>query len=297
MKFNIKSVSYGDFVALRNVNFETSAGQVTAIVGRNGAGKSTLINALLGLSVNMQGVNSIQKSIKKDLNFVNKIGYVPEIKSMESGRTIRDQIVFQAGLKGMSRRTTLKKLKPLMDEFDVVGEEKTRLSKLSKGNQQKIQIIGGIIHDPNILILAEPFSGLDPINAQLLYQKIVDMKKSGTMLLISSHNMDALEKVADTILVIKKGQQVFFGDRDDLRARSSFSEIKVKLSYADYQKVVSEIAFASTDFNQATSIGVFEMENLNRKTEFVNYLKKNNLISDYYDGTGPDLETIFKELA
>ncbi|MDN6968095.1 ATP-binding cassette domain-containing protein [Oenococcus sp. UCMA 17063] len=297
MKFNIKYVKYGSFIALKDISFELENGQITALVGRNGAGKSSLINAVLGLTDNVEGSIPSLDNINRDENFLNKIGYIPEIRSVDDGRSVKKQIVFQASLKGVKKSTIIKKIPYWLNKFSVVGDEKTYLKKMSKGNQQKIQIIAGIIHQPDILIFDEPFSGLDPINTQALYETIKEFRSQGTAILISSHNMQALEEIADKILLIKKGKQVFYGTGDELKKIAPYREVKLSIDAKEYDELRKLRVVKKANYDLRKKTGIFYFDDKRSVDYFARYFTSNNYLTNFFDATGPSLETIFKELA
>lgn len=218
MTLVIKDVSkkFNDFTAVNNVNLEVPKGKMYGFLGGNGAGKTTTFRMILGLLPKTTGsVTFDEKAI--DYSVSNKIGYLPEERGLHPKLKVSEQVQYLAELKGMSKKDITPKLDYWLKRFDAYENKEKKIEALSKGNQQKVQLIAAIIHKPELLILDEPFSGLDPVNVELLKEAVKDLKKQGTTIIFSSHRMEHVEELCDYICIMKKGNTVAMGSIDKVK--------------------------------------------------------------------------------
>lgn len=209
------SKSFGTVKALNDVSFDVHDGEIMGLIGQNGAGKSTTFHSILNfLSFDGQITWNGQPLTAADYD---QIGYLPEERSLMSKLTISQQIIYLAKLKDQPANVTKPKIADWMARFAVKGQPSDKINKLSKGNQQKVQLICTLIHDPQLIILDEPFSGLDPVNADLLKQAILDAKKRGATIIFSSHDMSNVEEVCDSLVMLRNGEAVLNGQLDAVR--------------------------------------------------------------------------------
>lgn len=195
---------YGDKAALHDVSFDVEQGSICGILGPNGAGKTTLlriINSILAKDAGDVRVMGTPVSLKT----TGHLGYMPEERGLYDKMKVEDQIMYFGQLKGGDRKRIREVMNEYLDLFNMGGERHRRIKELSKGNQQKVQIIATIVHEPELVILDEPFSGFDPINGQLLQNLISRLHDKGTTLLLSSHNMPAIEEMCSDIALINQG--------------------------------------------------------------------------------------------
>lgn len=196
---------FGDKHALDNVNMQVQRGSILGLLGPNGAGKTTLLRIINGIMVNDTGEVTIG-GVPASLEASRNLGYMPEERGLYDKMRVEDQIMYFGRLKGGDK----KRLREVMDEylelFNLSGEKRRKIKELSKGNQQKVQIISTLVHEPEIVILDEPFSGFDPINGQLLQQLIDRLNSKGTTVILSSHNMPAIEEMCSDIALINNGK-------------------------------------------------------------------------------------------
>jgi len=215
--------NFGDLKALDGVSFDVSDGQILGLIGQNGAGKSTTFHSILNF-LNYEGTITWNNQPITEEVF-DEIGYLPEERSLMPKLTIEQQIVYLARLKNKSA----KEIRPLIDVwlkmFAVKGTKKDKIKDLSKGNQQKVQLICTLIHDPKLIILDEPFSGLDPVNADLLKQAILSAKKLGAAIIFSSHDMENVEEICDKLVMLRNGQVVLNGTVRSVR--QSFGKTRI----------------------------------------------------------------------
>lgn len=226
LKIEHLSKRFGDKVALDDISFVAEPGKILGLIGQNGAGKTTTFHSILNF-INYDGkISWRNKEINEDC--FDQIGYLPEERSLMQKLTLQEQIVYYAQLKGMKKQDVLNKIDAWLDRFEVNGNKSDKIKTLSKGNQQKVQLICTLIHQPKLIILDEPFSGLDPINAELLKTAILDAKNNGAIIIFSSHDMANVEEICDSLLMLRKGQVVLKGSVEGVRNSFSKNEILVK---------------------------------------------------------------------
>ena len=194
---------YGEKTAVDQLSFSVSAGEVFGLLGRNGAGKTTTIKMMLGLITPEEGsVFWKNKKGLKDASF----GYLPEERGLYPKAKVGDQLSYFARLEGMDKSTIKKNVDYWLDRFDIAMYKNKMAGDLSKGNQQKVQLVATLLHNPDLLILDEPFSGLDPVNTNLLTEVILEEKQKGKVIIMSSHQMEQVEKFCKEVVILKDGQ-------------------------------------------------------------------------------------------
>ncbi len=215
---NIKQVSknYSGYTALKNIDLDIPKGCIFGLLGPNGAGKTSLIriiNQITGPDTGEILFNGEKLSSKH----VERIGYLPEERGLYKKMTVGDQAMYLSQLKGLSKQEAKKRLNYWFEKFEMQTWWKKKVEELSKGMQQKVQFIVTVLHEPELLILDEPFSGFDPINAQLIKNEINELKKKGTTIIFSTHNMGSVEELCDNIALIHKSEKILDGSVKDIR--------------------------------------------------------------------------------
>lgn len=209
--------SYSTVQAVRGLSFKVSPGKVFALLGPNGAGKSSLIRMLVGLTKPDAG--SI--TVRIDGEIVDSLpetsfAYLPEDRGLYPDKSVVENLTYIGKLRGLSRQQISEELAHWLPRFDLQDKAKDNLSKLSKGNQQKVQLISCLIHHPQLLVLDEPFSGLDPVNQEHVLTILNELRQSGTTILLSAHQMALIERLADEMLLLNKGQEVALGNLNEV---------------------------------------------------------------------------------
>lgn len=218
--------SFGDKIAVDNLNMVVKPGEVMGLIGQNGAGKTTTFRMILNFISADQGRITWQDGpINQEIK--QKIGFLPEERGLYQKMTVEDQILYFAELHGMKRADARLKLQDWMKRLEVVGKPMDKVQTLSKGNAQKIQFIATLIHEPEFLILDEPFTGLDPVNTELLRNEIKRSRDKGAAVIFSNHNMSDVELLSDHLLMLKGGQTILNGTVEDIRA--SYGRTRVYL--------------------------------------------------------------------
>lgn len=209
--------SFGDKIAVDNLNMVVKPGEVMGLIGQNGAGKTTTFRMILNFISADQGKITWQDGpITQEIK--QKIGFLPEERGLYQKMTVEDQILYFAELHGMKRADARIKLQDWMKRLEVVGKPNDKVQTLSKGNAQKIQFIATLIHEPEFLILDEPFTGLDPVNTELLRNEIKRSRDKGAAVIFSNHNMSDVELLSDHLLMLKDGQTILNGTVEAIRA-------------------------------------------------------------------------------
>ena len=205
-KLEIKNLTkkFGDKKVLKDLNFTVESGKAFGLLGRNGAGKTTTIRILMQVFQPTSGKVLLDG---KPIDYSKvSLGYLPEERGLYPNDKIVDQLIYLAALKGVDKKTAIESIDYWLDFLQMTDYKNAKLKTLSKGNQQKIQLISCIVHNPDIVIFDEPFSGLDPVNSQLLEEVVREQIKRGKIVLFSSHQMDYVSEFCDDILILKEGE-------------------------------------------------------------------------------------------
>ncbi|MGE9213739.1 ABC transporter ATP-binding protein [Exiguobacterium aurantiacum] len=209
------SKQFGDFTAVDDLSFHVPKGEMFGLLGANGAGKTTTFRMILDILKPSDGT-ILWDGRKVDRRIV---GYLPEERGLYPKSPIRDQLVFLASLKGMRQAEAKRAVKSWLERLEIPQYETMRVEQLSKGNQQKIQLVAALLHNPELLILDEPFSGLDPVNVEILKREVLALRDAGTTIVFSSHRMEHVEELCQHIGILKGGRAVVSGDVPTIKER------------------------------------------------------------------------------
>ena len=221
--------TYAAHTALNNVSLEVEQGSVFGLLGPNGAGKTSLIRIINQITGPDSGsVFLLGQKLNPDL--ISQIGYLPEERGLYKKMAVGEQAVYLAQLKGMSKSDATKKLRMWFDKFEIKQWWNKKIEELSKGMQQKVQFIVTVMHDPKLLILDEPFTGFDPINANLIKDELLELKAKGTSIILSTHRMESVEELCTHIALINKSEKILDGSVKEVRKqfKSNLYEIEYK---------------------------------------------------------------------
>lgn len=229
--------SFGTKQVLFDINFKADDGKILGLIGKNGSGKTTLFHSILKF-VKYQGKITIDSHPFSSVDY-NSVGYLPEERSLMPKLTVLEQVNFLASLKGMKKDDVKRDLQVWMQKLEVKGRITDKIKSLSKGNQQKIQLIATLIHQPNLIILDEPFSGLDPVNVEIIKDIILQEKKRGATILFSDHDMSNVEELCDDVVMINNGHIVLNGAVNDVRNNFGLTRlfIRTNLNLSDVEKL------------------------------------------------------------
>ena len=208
---------YATHKAVDDISFVIPRGSIFGLLGPNGAGKTTLLRMITGIFYPDHGEILFDGRRFEPERDIRSIGYMPEERGLYKKMKVGEQVLYLAQLKGLRKREAEDKIKYWFDKFDINTWYNKKVEELSKGMQQKVQFICTVMHNPSLLILDEPFSGLDPINSNLIKQEIFDLSKSGTTIIFSTHRMEQVEEICDRIILVNKGQKILDGEVKQIR--------------------------------------------------------------------------------
>ncbi len=282
---------YGNIVAVDGVSFSAKPGRIFGLLGPNGAGKTTTMRMILNIIKPSDG--KILFNSKQSLNdLYNLVGYLPEERGLYKKSEVIDLIVYLASLKGMKRKNAKIEALNWLNKLGIKNLANRRIAELSKGNQQKVQFITSIVHDPTILILDEPFTGFDPINQQEIKNLILEFATLGKVLILSTHQMDIAEKLCSEIFLINKGKEVCSGELSEIKKKFGGQHIKLGFDGND--------EFIKSDKN----ILQFEIFNNYSELQLKDSIKPSDFLKSIIDKTSvthysiiePSLNKIFIDL-
>jgi ABC-2 type transport system ATP-binding protein len=266
--FSAKNVNkvFADTKALTNVSISVNKQSIFGLLGPNGAGKTTLIRIINQITAPDSGEVFLEGRTMTRAD-IGQIGYLPEERGLYKKMKIGDQAIYLAQLKGMSRHDATKNLKVWFEKFEIMTWWNKNIEELSKGMQQKVQFITTIVHKPRLLIFDEPFSGFDPINANLLKQEILNLRDNGATIIFSTHNMESVEELCDHIALINKSVKIVDGQTDEIRERykSNIFEIKYKGNFNEVSNVLSN-GFKILDHIENSRINQITIEYLHGRS-------------------------------
>ncbi|MBO4427650.1 MAG: ATP-binding cassette domain-containing protein [Bacteroidales bacterium] len=236
--------NFGEKVALDHVSLSIPEGRIFGLLGPNGAGKTTLIRIINRITIPTGG-DVLFKGRPITQKDVEKIGYMPEERGLYRKMKVGEQALYLAQLKGMSRPEALKALKEWFIRFGIQDWWNKKVEELSKGMAQKLQFITTVVHKPSLMILDEPFSGFDPVNAETIRQEILRLKAEGATIILSTHNMESVEELCDDIALINKSKLVVTGELAEIRRR--YGNDNIELVYTDAEGRHTEVLPRETD--------------------------------------------------
>ncbi len=212
--------AYDNKPILKKISFEVNSGEIFGLLGPNGAGKTTIIRVANHITAPDKG-KVILKGRNKARFLSKKIGYLPEERGLYKKMKVTEQVLYLAQLKGLTKEAALKKAKIWFDKLEISTWRDRYIEELSKGMQQKVQFVTTVLHEPELLILDEPFSGFDPVNAELIKKHILELKEAGTSIILSTHNMGSVEELCDRIALVNAGEIILTGPVKELRKQYS----------------------------------------------------------------------------
>ncbi len=228
--------TYGSLVAVDNLSFSVKNGEIFGLLGENGAGKTTTFRMIMGLLEPDKGKITLDGK-KIDYKVTDKIGFVTEERSLLTKLTVKEMIEYYGILKGMDESDIDKKLDYWLEKFEITEYKNKKIKELSKGNQQKIQFISAVINDPKLLILDEPFTGLDPINVNLLKDAVKELQKKGCSIIFSSHQMEYIEDFCEQLIILVHGRAILNGSLDEIKENYAKKNIIIKADDLDIDAI------------------------------------------------------------
>ena len=229
LRFEDVLKTYGDYAAVNRVSFEIPKGVIFGMLGPNGAGKTSLIRIITSITKADSGKIWLDGEMLNNRH-PEQIGYMPEERGLYKKMKVGEQLTYLARLKGLSPADTRKELKYWFERFEIKDWWNKKIEELSKGMQQKVQFIATVLHRPKLLILDEPFSGLDPINTNLIKDEIRQLNKNGTSIIFSTHRMESVEEMCEHIVLINKGKNVLHGKVDQIKEQFKDHIFKIEFT-------------------------------------------------------------------
>ena len=288
--------SFGEKVALDHVSVDIPKGKIFGLLGPNGAGKTTLIRIINRITIPNSGTVLFDgRPITQD--DVEKIGYLPEERGLYRKMKVGEQAMYLAQLKGMTARDAAAELKKWFVRFGIESWWNKKVEELSKGMAQKIQFITTVVHKPSLLILDEPFSGFDPVNAQLIREEILRLKDEGATIILSTHNMESVEELCDNIALINKSHVVISGGVEEIRRK--YGNNNVELIYTSEQSLnsVADVFKVLSDTNESgRHTAVLEIAGESTTNDVLAYVMNQGVIVNSFKELVPRMNDIFIKL-
>ncbi len=284
---------FGSLVAVDQASFEVPEGSIFGLIGRNGAGKTTTIRMMMGIYMPDEGEVNL-RGVKVGQEFKNRVGYLPEERGLYKKMKVMDTLNYFAEIKGKSGRDVHRRANEYLKRFELYDRRLSKVEDLSKGNQQKLQFIATVLHDPDFVILDEPFSGLDPVNTNLLKDIILEMKERGKVIIFSTHLMDFAEKLCDHLAMIDHGKIILKGKLSEIKSRYAQKNVSLTyegdISFLKGHPIIEKIE----NYGNTTGIRVKEPE---QSQTVLKMLVERGIVIKKFDANDISLQEIFIELA
>ncbi len=291
LKVENVSKHYGDFTAVEDLSFEVKAGRVFGFLGPNGAGKTTTIRMIVGITYPDEGkIELFGERISTEMQ--NRIGYLPEERGLYKKMKIQDQLRYFAALKGVSQTEADKRIDFWLERMKLAEWKKKKTTDLSKGMQQKIQFISTVLHNPDLLILDEPFSGLDPVNVEFMMEVVSELKANHKTIIFSTHLMATAERLCDDIILINKSRKVIGGTLRDVKA--SFGKNLIALRAIGGETVLQDKSLVAKLTAHADELEIELAENTDAQLLLKRLIESGASITKF-EQIEPSLNDIFIE--
>ena len=253
------SKRFGGLIAVTDFSFDLAAGEILGIIGPNGAGKTTTIRMIMDIIAPDSGQIAFSEN-RQIKDFADQIGYLPEERGLYRKMKVKDVILFMTELKGMRRNVAVSEMDSWLEKMDLVEWKNKKIEELSKGMSQKIQFITTVMHKPELIILDEPFSGLDPINMTLLKDLMLELSANGATIIFSTHIMEQVEKLCESICLINHGKPILEGNLREIK--KSFGKSSVEVEYSGSIDPIKNSRFVEkyNDFGQYAEVKLKEPE-------------------------------------
>ena len=291
LKVENVSKHYGDFTAVEDLSFEVKAGRVFGFLGPNGAGKTTTIRMIVGITYPDEGkIELFGERISTEMQ--NRIGYLPEERGLYKKMKIQDQLRYFAALKGVSQTEADKRIDFWLERMKLAEWKKKKTTDLSKGMQQKIQFISTVLHNPDLLILDEPFSGLDPVNVEFMMEVVSELKANHKTIIFSTHLMATAERLCDDIILINKSRKVIGGTLRNVKA--SFGKNLIALRAIGGETVLQDKSLVAKLTAHADELEIELAENTDAQLLLKRLIESGASITKF-EQIEPSLNDIFIE--
>lgn len=281
--------TYGDVIAVNDLSFKVERGEILGLIGPNGAGKSSTIKMILDFMKPDDGeIRIFGEGMSESLK--DRIGYLPEERGLYKRLTAIQLITYLASLKGQDKKTTLNKATELLKRTDMYENRNKKNKEMSKGMGQLIQFIVTVVHDPDLIILDEPFSGLDPVRTAAVQSIISELRDQGKTIILSTHQMNKVEELCDKVLMINRGRLVLYGDVTDSRTKFRKHSVRVKTD-----RLPKEIP-GVIDVKFKNRFADIYLEPNTTSQQILDFLRDAGVVINQFEETTPSLNEIFLEL-
>lgn len=298
MLFEVNNIhkTFGAKKVLNGISFKAYSGQALGLLGRNGAGKTTTIRTIMDIIQPDEGEIFLDNKPFNPSEI--RIGYLPEEKGLYAKRTVLEQIVYYGRLRGITKKEAIKNAKFWINKLGMNVYSKSKVDTLSKGNQQKIQLAAALINNPEIVILDEPFSGLDPVNSKILQDVVVELIKMDRVVIFSSHQMSYVEEFCENIVIIDQGKIVLQGKIEDIKKQYGNNQVIIKSTNKRNAQVVDYITNYMNEIAEVISfdekgIVLYPKRENGKKIILEKLLEMQNLELEYFKTYEPTLNDIF----
>lgn len=288
------SKAFGTFRAVSDLSFDVNYGEIFALLGPNGAGKSTTIRMILDILRPDSGSIRVLGSLIND-EIKNRIGYLPEERGLYKSAKVLEMMVYLGRLKGMSGSDATKRALSLLERLELAEHAKKKVSELSKGMQQKVQFAVTIMHEPRLIIIDEPFSGLDPVNRMIIRDLLFDFRSGGGAIIMSTHQMNQVEEMANRLLMINKGQQKLYGSVDEIRSQYASHAIVVE-GRGDWQRLDGVVNVVSAA-NGREAFKLYLRPDVNSDAVLAQIAQAQDFEINRFEKALPSLDEIFIRVA
>jgi ABC-2 type transport system ATP-binding protein len=286
---SIRNVSkqYHNHLAVDDVSFEMPRGSILGLLGPNGAGKTSLIRIITSITKADKG-QILFDGEKLNLLHPERIGYLPEERGLYKKMKVGEQLVYLAQLKGMSKKQAKEEIESWLEKFEMSSWWNKKIEELSKGMQQKVQFVSTIVHRPPLIILDEPFTGLDPLNSKLIKQEIRELNKQGTSIIFSTHRMEQVEEICEYIVLINKGQNILQGQVGQIKEMYKDHLFKVTYHGSFHQTSIDPEILEHVDNTLTIRLG-----ELGEANQFIKSLMDRGMLIQKFEEVLPTLNDIF----
>ena len=292
VEFQSVSKSFSEKSIVKDISFSMRRGEIFGLLGPNGAGKTTLIRLLLDIIRPDTGeINVFGKLLNPTAK--NRIGYLPEERGLYRKTELLDMLVYLAQLKGMPKKQAHLNAESLLKSLDFYQYKNKKVEELSKGMQQQIQFLSAIIHDPELIILDEPFSGLDPVNTKIVKTKILDLRAAGKTVILSTHMMEQAQTLCNRILMLNKGRRVLYGTVEEIRREHGRNSLIVELAEKEDLNAIREISDIKKITESGKLIEIFPEMGINAQILLEELVRRTNILR--FEQSLPSLNDIFIE--
>lgn len=281
---------FGSFTAVDQLSLEIPEKQIFGFLGANGAGKTTTFRMILGLLDQTEGEISWNNGAI-GYGESHLIGYLPEERGLYPKLKVQDQLIYLAKLRGMNKSEAIKEIDTWLERFKVPEYKQKKVEELSKGNQQKIQFISAVLHKPKLLILDEPFSGLDPVNVEMLKAAVIDLKEAGTSIVFSSHRMEHVEELCESLCILHHGTPVVHGKLKEIKKTFGKKNIRI---HADFDTEILKNIRGVIKYKSLSEGCELQIENEDIAQEIFDELHGKGFVRTF-DLEEPTLNDIFIE--